>query len=261
MEELLIFFEANLAKCLYLSSKFNNILFIELNSNFTEQNRLRIDYPMSQLNDRISQFRQMTTENPDDDLGHFRLGQLLMEAGEYSEAITSFRRTLELSPEFSKAFQLLGTCLIQMGHPHEAIEILTEGWKIADERGDKFPRDEMSKLLKSLNAPIPHKQAESSSNEPNLPTGFVCQRPECFVGSRARQLEKPPFADAIGKRIHSEICSDCWNAWINGYSQNVVNDLRLDLSSEYGQEQYDHHMNLFFGFEDNNVTNSPKLEG
>ena len=40
-------------------------------------------------------------------LKDYRLGQLLMEAEQYPEAITSFQRTLELSPRFSKVYQLL----------------------------------------------------------------------------------------------------------------------------------------------------------
>src|SRR5439155_3482551 len=63
---------------------------------------------MSQLQERIAQFRKMANDDPDNELGHFRLGQLLMEAGELEEAIRSFRRTLELFPQFSKVYQLLG---------------------------------------------------------------------------------------------------------------------------------------------------------
>jgi hypothetical protein len=35
---------------------------------------------MSQLQERIAQFRKMASDDPDNELGHFRLGQLLMEA-------------------------------------------------------------------------------------------------------------------------------------------------------------------------------------
>ena len=34
---------------------------------------------MSALDDRIAQFRKMTTDDPENELGHFRLGQLFME--------------------------------------------------------------------------------------------------------------------------------------------------------------------------------------
>src|SRR5437773_943803 len=98
---------------------------------------------MSQLTDRIAQFRKMASDDPDNELGHYRLGQLLMEAGQWEEAVQSFRRTLELSPQFSKVYQLLGQSLIKQDKNDLAIKTLTEGFAIADERGDNIPRDEM----------------------------------------------------------------------------------------------------------------------
>src|SRR5689334_25358149 len=100
---------------------------------------------MSQLQERIAQFRKMASDDPENELGHFRLGQLLMEDGQHEEAAKSFRRTLELSPQFSKVFQLLGTSLMKLDRKDEAINVLTEGFKVADERGDNIPRDEMSR--------------------------------------------------------------------------------------------------------------------
>src|ERR1700759_2103814 len=110
---------------------------------------------MSQLHERIAQFRKMASDDPDNELGHYRLRQLLMESGQLDQGAPSFRRTLELSPQFSKVFQLLGQCLIQAGKKDEAIQVLTEGFGIADERGDNIPRDEMAKLLVQLGQPAP----------------------------------------------------------------------------------------------------------
>src|ERR1051325_1506713 len=100
---------------------------------------------MTNLQDRIAQFRKMTAELPDDELGHYRLGQYLMEDGQLEEAFKSLRRTLELSPQFSKVYQLLGMSLIKLGKRDEAVQNLRKGFAIADERGDNIPRDEMSK--------------------------------------------------------------------------------------------------------------------
>ena len=68
---------------------------------------------MSQLQERIAQFRKMANDDPENELGHFRLGQLLMEAGQWEEAVRAFRRTLELSPQSSKVYQLLGSCRVR----------------------------------------------------------------------------------------------------------------------------------------------------
>src|SRR5437660_200059 len=202
---------------------------------------------MSQLQERIAQFRKMAQDDPENELGHFRLGQLLQEAGEYSEAVASFRRTLELSPQFSKVYQLLANCFLQLNQRDEAIRTLQQGFAVADERGDNMPREEMAKMLGQLGQPIPVPKKAGGA----APTGggFQCQRPSCGYGSRARPLAKPPMSDEIGRRIQETVCADCWNDWLRNYSIKVINELRLDLSTERGQEEYDRYMREFLGLE------------
>ena len=203
---------------------------------------------MSQLQDRIAQFRKMASDDPDNELGHFRLGQLLAEAGQHQEAVQSFRRTLELSPQFSKVFQLMGASLIQLGQRPEAVKVLRDGFAVADERGDTIPRDEMVKLLAQLGESAP--VSKKSGGKPgDMGDGFRCQRPGCMAGSRARQMPSPPMNDELGRRIQASICADCWTEWFRNYSIKVINEMRLDLSTEKGQEVYDQLMREFLGFE------------
>lgn len=203
---------------------------------------------MSQLQDRIAQFRKMANDDPDNELGHFRLGQLLVEAGDNEAAAQAFRRTLELSPQFSKVFQLLGSCLIKLDRRDEAVRTLNEGFAVADERGDNIPRDEMAKLLTQLGAPVPAiKKSVASASKSG--EGFQCQRPGCLAGSRARKLPAPPMNDDLGRRVHESICADCWQDWLKNYSIKVINEMRLDLSTERGQEVYDQNMREFLGLE------------
>ncbi len=202
---------------------------------------------MSQLQDRIAQFRKMANDDPDNELGHFRLGQLLMEAGELEEAIRSFRRTLELFPQFSKVYQLLGNCLIQLQRRDEAAKVLRDGFAVADERGDQMPRDEMAALLQQIGEPAP--QPKKAAGKEAAGGAFQCHRPGCMWGNRARQLPSPPIPDELGRRIQAEICAECWQEWFRNYSIKVINELRLDLSTELGQEEYDKYMRGFFGFE------------
>lgn len=201
---------------------------------------------MSALQERIAQFRKMASDDPDNELGHFRLGQLLLEDGQFEEAVKSFRRTLELSPQFSKVYQLLGTSLIQLGRRDEAVQALQQGYAVADERGDNMPRDEMAKLLAQLGQPMPERKQAAAATGAG---GFHCQRPGCHFGARARQLARPPMSDAIGQRIYENICADCWNLWLRDLSVKVINELRLDLSREDHQAAYDDNMRQFFGFE------------
>jgi Fe-S cluster biosynthesis and repair protein YggX len=202
---------------------------------------------MTQLQERIAQFRKMANDDPDNELGHFRLGQLLMDNLEYDEAVRSFRRTLELSPQFSKVYQLLGTCFMKVNRPGDAVKVLKEGFAVADERGDNMPRDEMAKLLVQLGEPAPVPRAKSTPTGAAAGSGFHCSRPGCEAGRFARQLPKPPMSDALGQQIFGSVCADCWEFWLRNLSIKVINEMRLDLSTERGQEIYDQIMRETLG--------------
>jgi len=205
---------------------------------------------MSQLQDRISQFRKMASDDPDNELGHYRLGQLLMEAKQFTDAVASFKRTLELSPQFSKVYQLLGACYLELREREAAIGILKQGFTVAEERGDNMPRDEMAKMLRELGETPPvTKKVEAGPSGPG--DGFRCQRPGCFAGSHAKQLPGPPRGTdkELGQRIYNSICADCWTDWLKNMSIKVINELRLDLSTERGAEEYDRHMREYLGLE------------
>ena len=204
---------------------------------------------MSQLQDRITQFRKMANDDPDNELGHYRLGQLLMENQEFEQAVASFQRTLELSPQFSKVYQLLAQSLLQLGRRDEAVKTLRDGWQVADERGDNMPRDDMAKMLTGLGeaAPVSKKVAAPAA----AGDGFRCQRPGCWAGSRARQLTAPPIGldRATAQKVMQTVCADCWNDWLRNMSIKVINELRLDLSTERGAEEYDRYMREYLGLE------------
>jgi Fe-S cluster biosynthesis and repair protein YggX len=79
--------------------------------------------------------------------------------------------------------------------------------------------------------------------------GFRCQRPGCMAGDYARQLPKPPVGDELGKRIYETVCADCWDYWLRNLSIKVINEMRLDLSTERGQEVYDQIMRETLGID------------
>jgi len=207
---------------------------------------------MSANQERIAQFRKMATEDPENELAHYRLGSLLMEEGQFAEAIESFQRTLQLSPHFSKVYQLLGESLHKVGRDKDAIDVLQQGFAVADDRGDYMPREDISRLLVSLGqpAPVSKRGAQTESGTAGGGSGFRCQRAMCLAGSRAQQLPAPPTNDELGQRIHANICAACWNSWLRDYSIKVINELRLDLSREDHQVQYDHYMCEFLGLDE-----------
>jgi len=135
---------------------------------------------------------------------------------------------------------------LKLGRRDEAIQTLQQGFTVADDRGDNIPRDEMAKLLRENNAEVPAPKT-AAVGEPG--DGFRCQRPGCMYGSGARQLAKPPFAGDVGQRIYETVCADCWQEWLKNYSIKVINELRLDLSTDRGAEEYDRYMKEFLGLE------------
>ena len=201
---------------------------------------------MNTLQDRIAQFRKMATDDPDNELAHYRLGQLLLEAEQYPDAIASFQRTLELFPQFSRAYVLLATAYLKTNQRAEAVETLKKGYGTADERGDNVPREEMARMLVQLGESVPESKKPAAEAAGG---GFRCQRPGCMWGARARQLPHPPMNDDLGRRIYETVCAECWNEWLRNYSIKVINELRLDLSTEKGQEVYDQVMREFLGLD------------
>ena len=122
-----------------------------------------------QLEERIAQFRKMAEDDPDNELGHFRLGQLLMEAGNEADAAPLVStRTLVLSPAFSKVYQLLAQCQLKLGRRDEAVGTLNEGFKTADTRGDKIPPTKWPKCSRNW------------AKSPRPPKGPRPRRPAAF---------------------------------------------------------------------------------
>ena len=72
------------------------------------------DKHMADMTNAIERFRKMANDDPKNELGHFSLGKALLEAGQSEDAAASLRRCLELNPNLSKAYQLLGTALLNL---------------------------------------------------------------------------------------------------------------------------------------------------
>src|SRR6266403_1182038 len=92
---------------------------------------------------RIEQFKKMASDDPNNELGHFSLGRAYLEAGIYDNAASSFERVIEINPNMSRAYQLLASAQLKLGQKDKAVHHLTEGVKIAHERGDMMARTDM----------------------------------------------------------------------------------------------------------------------
>lgn len=188
---------------------------------------------------RIEQFRKMATDDPDNALGHFSLGRELLNAGNAAEAVASFERVIQIDPNLSRAYQLLGTALLKLDRRGEATERLLAGVKIAHARGDVMPKNEMIRMLKELDAPIPELSTPRQAVE--VGEGQVqCKR----CGRVAARLSKPPMRNAFGQEIYENICADCWREAI-GHGTKVINELRLPMNDPQASKMWDQQIREF----------------
>jgi Fe-S cluster biosynthesis and repair protein YggX len=195
---------------------------------------------MSDTDPRIEQFRKMTNDDPDNELGHFSLGRELLRAGRADEAAPCFQRVIALNPNISKAWQMLATAQLQLNQRDHAIATLTNGVRVAHQRGDMLPKNEMTQMLQELGAEVP--QLEQKSAPPaEVGEGQVhCRR----CGRVAAKLPGPPFRSDFGREIHEHICADCWREAI-GMGTKVINELRLPLADPQAQKVWDQHIREF----------------
>ena len=199
---------------------------------------------------RIHKFEQMVAADPQNELGHFSLGKAYLDAGRFDEAARSLARVLEINAKMSKAYQLLGEAHDKNGYRDAAIGVMTRGVTIADQQGDRMPRDAMVRLLRDWGAPVPAVEESRPTSKAGsigeIPiAGFTCRR----CGRPSGQLAKPPFKGALGEQVYAHVCENCWGEWI-GMGTKVINELGLVLSTSEGQEAYDQYMIEFLQLEE-----------
>ena len=191
---------------------------------------------MADIHSRIDQFKKMASDDPNNELGHFSLGRAYLEAGIYDNAASAFERVIEINPNMSRAYQLLASALMRQNQKDPAIARLTQGVKIAHERGDMMAKNEMVKMLQDAGAPVP----ELKKIEPDRPIGqgeVLCSR----CGKVGPKLPEPPFSNQLGREIFEKVCAPCWREWI-GMGTKVINEMRLPLADPQAQKIFDQHM-------------------
>lgn len=219
---------------------------------------------MTDLDRRIAQFQNMAQADPDNEMAHFSLAQALVQAGRHAEAAESYIRCTELAPGMSKAYQLAADSLLKAGDKDRAAQFAVRGYTIAAERGDLLPRNAMADLLKQLGREVPEVAAKGGGRKDGIsllgsdapggprpdPASFP---PGTFIdhktGRPGTKMPRPPFRGPLGQWIHEHISQETFNAWI-GQGTKVINELRLDLSSDPDAAVYDQHMREFLGIDD-----------
>lgn len=65
------------------------------------------------------------------------------------------------------------------------------------------------------------------------------------LGGEAEGLEKPPLKGEVGQKIFQNVSKEAWAMWLE-HSKMLINEYRLDLTSEQGQNIWFTEMDKYF---------------
>lgn len=194
-------------------------------------------------NARIAQWENMTQADPENDMGWFSLGTAYRDAGRGEDAEKALGKAIDLNARSSRAYQLRGQVLIQLGRNDEAAELLTKGYAVAAEQGDVMPQRAIGSLLEKLGKPVPETR-KTDAAPVTLGENVIVDRKSGKPGNR---MADPPMRGPIGRFIYDHYTQDTWREWI-GMGTKVINELRLDLSREDHSKAYEDQMIEWLGF-------------
>lgn len=55
------------------------------------------------------------------------------------------------------------------------------------------------------------------------------------LGKELEGFEKPPLKGDVGQKVHEHVSKQAWQMWLE-HSKILINEYRLDLTSEHGQK-------------------------
>ena len=98
----------------------------------------------------IDTLKKMLEQGQDSLILRFGLGQALLKANQFADAIAHLQKALEFDPEYSAAWKLLGKALAENQQNADAIAAYERGIQVADAKGDIQAAKEMKVFLKRL---------------------------------------------------------------------------------------------------------------
>jgi len=194
---------------------------------------------MNEFQDKIDRFLNMTSADPTNDMAHFSLGSAYLDAEQYEEAVASFEECVKLNAEMTRAMELGGVALLQLGRTDEASNLLAQGYTQAAERGEMRVKDGIATAMQDAGFELPEVEhvAKKKSGKP---------------------LEEAPLPGAIGKWILEHVDADLWGDWI-AQGTKVINELRLDFARAEDQKAYEEYMIEFLGVPNDVVETDRKV--
>jgi predicted Zn-dependent protease len=94
-------------------------------------------------NPMLANLEKLLAAGKESALLRFSLGNEYLKAGQPAAAAEHLQRAVELDPEYSAAWKLLGKALAESAHPAEALAAYRKGIEVAQRKGDKQAAKEM----------------------------------------------------------------------------------------------------------------------
>ena len=85
---------------------------------------------------RVETFRNLLKRDPDNPMVRCSLGIELFKEGEYREARDHLQRAVEVKPDYSVAYRMLGRSLFELHEDDEARQVFEKGREVAQGNGD-----------------------------------------------------------------------------------------------------------------------------
>jgi predicted Zn-dependent protease len=98
----------------------------------------------------LANFLKMLDAGKESALLRFSVGNEFAKAGDAESAVVHLRRAVELDPDYTAAWKLLGRALANSGHPDDALAAYTSGIAVAIRRGDKQAQKEMQVFARRI---------------------------------------------------------------------------------------------------------------
>jgi predicted Zn-dependent protease len=102
---------------------------------------------------RIDIFSQMAKQQPDDAMIWYGLANEYVKVESWAEATAALINVVRVNPDYTSAYQLLGTALANQGQMDEARQAWTDGIQVADRTGAWKAKQHMEALLKGIGSP------------------------------------------------------------------------------------------------------------
>jgi Flp pilus assembly protein TadD len=96
---------------------------------------------------RIDAFTAMLKDQPGNEMIWYGLANEHTKLGNWAEAAEALRNVIRLKPDYTSAYQLLGSALLNLGEQEEARRIWQAGIEAADRTGAWKARQHMEGLL------------------------------------------------------------------------------------------------------------------